>query len=310
MEWPDIAREVARHDAVLAIVNRRADARELYRRLRAEQPRGLWHLSALMCAQHRSDAIAAIKASLIERREALARGSAAEPVRVISTQLVEAGVDMDFPVVFRAMAGLDSIAQAAGRCNREGRLEGVGNVHVFVPPTAPPPGLLRQAAQTCRVIWSRLGAHDDAFDVGLFNDYFRRLYGDGNRDAKDICGALKHGPEGDVRLRDAAEAFRLIDEQDGGTVLVRYRSPSAKEDIDALIGLLERKGPSRWLLRKLQRYSVTLYRRDLERLFRGGDVRPVAGLSDLYVQASDLLYDADLGANAEGAPGDPGALVT
>jgi CRISPR-associated endonuclease/helicase Cas3 len=308
-EWPDIASEIARHEAVLAIVNRRADARELYGLLHAEQPAGLWHLSALMCAQHRSDVIAAIKAALIGRQAALARGSAVEPVRVISTQLVEAGVDMDFPVVFRAMAGLDSIAQAAGRCNREGRLEEAGDVHVFVPPTAAPPGFLRQAAQTCRVVWSRLGRHDDAFDVALFNDYFRRLYADGNLDAKDTCGALKVGREGDVRFRDAAEAFKLIDEQDGGTVLVRYRSPGAKEDISALIGLLEKDGPSRWLLRKLQRYGVTLYRRDLERLLREGDVRPVAGLSDLYVQVSDLLYDSELGVNVDGAPGDPALLV-
>jgi CRISPR-associated endonuclease/helicase Cas3 len=309
-EWSDIAREIAQHDAVLAIVNRRADARELYRLLRAAEVGGLWHLSALMCAQHRSDAIAGIKAALLKRRQALASGRDQEPVRVVSTQLAEAGVDMDFPVVFRAMAGLDSIVQAAGRCNREGKLDGVGNVHIFVPPTGAPPGLLRHAEQTCRVVWSRVGDLDDAFDVGLFNDYFRRLYGDGNLDAKGICDALRVGPEGDVRFRDAAEAFRLIDEQDSGTVLVRYLSPNVKEDINALIGLLEREGPSRWLLRKLQRYSVTLYRRDLERLLRVGDVRPVAGLTDLYVQASDMLYDTKLGVNVESAPGDPGVLVT
>ena len=122
-EWRDIAHEIASHEAVLAIVNRRADARDLYRLLRAEDAEVTWHLSAQMCPQHRSDTIARIKAALDARRNALAAGIETKPLRVVSTQLVEAGVDMDFPAVYRAMAGLDSIAQAAGRCNREGRLE-------------------------------------------------------------------------------------------------------------------------------------------------------------------------------------------
>jgi len=308
-EWPDIASEIATHPAVLAIVNRRADARDLYRLLRAEHADGLWHLSALMCAEHRSDALAAIKNALLSHRQALDEGRKAVPVRVVSTQLVEAGVDMDFPVVFRALAGLDSIAQAAGRCNREGRLDGLGQVHVFVPPTSAPLGLLRQAEQTCRVIWNTLKETDDALDVGLFAGFFRRLYADGNLDRAGICDALRVGRDGDVRFRDVAEAFRLIDDKDAATVLVRYQSPNARESIDALIGMLERDGPSRWLMRKLQRYGVTLYRHDLDRLLAVGDVRPIAGLTGLYVQASDLLYDAALGVIADGAPGDPGMLI-
>src|SRR3546814_1746857 len=123
---------------VLRVVGRRTDARELHARM----PKGTRHLSALMCGAHRSVVIAEIRADLQSRRA----DPELPPVRVVSTQLIEAGVDLDFPVVYRALAGLDSIAQAAGRCNREGLLER-GQVHVFVPPKPAPPGLLRMAEQ-------------------------------------------------------------------------------------------------------------------------------------------------------------------
>ena len=310
--WTDIADDIARHDAVLGIVSRRADARELFRLVRGHEPEGCWHLSALMCAQHRSDVIAQIKAALQQRRDA---GATAPPVRVISTQIVEAGVDLDFPVVYRALAGLDSIFQAAGRCNREGRLPAPGDVHVFVPVTQPPPGLLRQARDTCRAIW-----HDrprDPFALDLFERYFRRLHHDApSLDTKGICDALQlqaDGREGTlaVRFRDAADNFRLIDDQDSATVLVRYRSPSAREDIDQLIGLLERDGPSRWLMRKLQRYGVTVYRYHLDKLLVAGDIHEIASCPGLFVQTQgwEGFYDPLLGANVDGAPGDPGAFV-
>jgi CRISPR-associated endonuclease/helicase Cas3 len=309
--WKDIADDIARNDAVLGIVSRRADARELFRLVRGQEPEGCWHLSALMCAQHRSDVIAQIKAALMQRRNV---GASAPPVRVISTQIVEAGVDLDFPVVFRALAGLDSIFQAAGRCNREGLLDR-GDVHVFVPPTQAPPGLLRQARDTCRLIWH--DRPDNPFALELFDHYFRRLLHDvKSLDAKAICDALKlqaDNREGTlaVRFRDAADSFRLIDDQDSATVLVRYRSPSAREDIDALIGRLERDGPSRWLMRKLQRYGVTVYRHHLDALLVKGDITEIPSCPGLFVQREGWagFYDASLGANVDGAPGDPAALV-
>ena len=305
-EWPDIAQDIARHDAVLAIVNRRADARELHRLLKTHDAAGLWHLSALMCPQHRSDTIGRIKAALATRREALAQGTPAMPVRVASTQLVEAGVDMSFPVVFRALAGLDSIAQAGGRCNREGELDGLGDVHVFVPPTEPPPGLLRQARDTCRKVWHRI--EGDPLELSLFPAYFRQLYGDANLDARGICEMLRVGRDGDVRFRDAADAFHLIDDEEAATVIVRYPVGDSHA-IDQWIAMLERDGPERWLMRKLQRYGVSIYRYDIDRLLAQGDIRELGGFPGLYVQVADTFYDPVLGANVDGAPGDPAALV-
>jgi len=309
--WEQLAPQIAGHDAVLAVVGRRADARELYMRVKAEDRTGLWHLSGLMCAQHRSDTIADIKQALVARRQALAAGQNPAPIRVISTQLVEAGVDIDFPVVYRALAGLDSIAQAAGRCNREGRLA-KGEVHVFVPPKSAPPGLLRMAEQATRILWEALPPEADPMGVERFADFFRRLYGDADLDAKDVCNLLRVGQIGDVNFRSAAERFRLIDEAEGATVFVRYKRNADDDAIDVLLNTLKKEGPQRWLLRKLQRYGVSIYQRDLQRLEGLGDIEPLGGdFPGLYVQSfgNDVLYDRVLGINVDGAPGDPGSLV-
>jgi CRISPR-associated endonuclease/helicase Cas3 len=311
--WTDTAAQVAQHEAVLAIVGRRADAKTLYDELRREAgAEGLWHLSALMCPQHRSEVIADIKAALQQRHETLSRSERARPVRVVSTQLVEAGVDLDFPVVYRALAGLDSIAQAAGRCNREGRFA-MGDVHVFVPPKPPPPGLLRNAAQACTAVWDGLTPEDDPLALERMGRYFGRLFADAHSlDAKGICDALKLQIDKQdqalaVRFRDASDAFRLIDEKDSATVFVRWHSERCRDNVDMLIHTLKRDGPERWLMRKLQRYGVTIYQHDLKRLLAAGDVREVG--PGLYAQAdSDVFYDPVLGARLDGAPGDPAAF--
>lgn len=313
--WPDLADEIAGHDAVLAIVSRRADARELYTHVKQRANEGCWHLSALMCAQHRSDAIAGIKSALDDRRRAAVEGREATAVRVVSTQLVECGVDLDLPVVYRAFAGLDAVAQAAGRCNREGRLAGRGDVHVFVPPTEPPPGLLRQARDICKLVWR--DRPEQVFALPLFDRYFRRLYHDApSLDGKHICELLRLQIDAKalslpVRFKDAADAFKLIDDKDAATVLVRYQSPHATEDINTLIDVLERDGPSRWLMRKLQRYGVTIYQHQVRRLTDAGDIREVPACPGLYVQkeAWGGFYDPIMGARVDSAPGDPAAYV-
>ena len=318
LDWASLAPKIAAHDAVLTIVSRRADTAELFRAVRHTErehdlpaQNGLWHLSGLMCARHRRDTIATIKSALAARREALARGEIALPVRVVSTQLVEAGVDIDFPVVYRALAGLDSIAQAAGRCNREGRLE-CGEVHVFIPPKQAPQGLLRMAETATRTLWNALPDNADPLAVEHFSAYFRQLYGDATLDRHDICPLLRVGPCGEVNFRTVAERFKLIDEQDGATVFVRYRRNAADTEIDDLLALLQKEGLQRWLLRKLQAYGVGVYRQDLDRLLRTRDVIPLGGdFPGIYIQSpnNDQLYDRVLGLNVAGAPGDPGDLI-
>jgi CRISPR-associated endonuclease/helicase Cas3 len=270
--WPEIAAALRDHVSVLCVVNSRKDCRELHRLM----PAGTIHLSALMCGQHRSEVIARIRRML----------RAGEPVRAVSTQLVEAGVDLDFPVVYRALAGLDSIAQAAGRCNREGRLPR-GQVVVFAPPGSPPPGILRNAAQAAVSLLSE--ARADPLSHELYPRYFASLYSRVDLDKHGIVGLLTQGAgQAEIAFRTAAERFRLIDDSLHQTVLVQYG-----EAADGLLRILRAQGPQRWLMRKLQRYTVNLPRRQFEALLRAGDVTEI--YRGFYAQASAGLYDPVIG---------------
>ena len=272
--WEELAEELARLPSVLCIVNRRDNCRLLW----SLMPKGTFHLSALMCGAHRSRRIAEIKARL----------DAGRPTRVVSTQLVEAGVDLDFPAVYRAVAGLDSIAQAAGRCNREGLLE-KGALTVFTPPSRPPVGVLRQAAE----IGARLlnEARTDPLTPQRFTSFFRELYwlqGEERLDARNILGDLKPDNEFRFSFRTAAANFKLIDDTHQAPVIVSYGEEGAK-----LAEQLTRLGPERWLLRKLQRYVVNLPRYLHQRLCAEGAIREIH--AGIFVQGHGALYDDNLG---------------
>ncbi len=272
--WEELAQRLEREPTALCIVNARAQARSLAALL----PRAV-HLSAAMCAQHRSEVIAEIKARL----------KRSGPTLVISTTLVECGVDFSFPVVFRALAGLDSIAQAAGRCNREGELlPALGRVQVFVPPEPPPPGHLRQAAECARRVLAARPA--DPLAPKLFTEYFRELYWLKGKDLdkKGILGLLKDG-----KFRTAAHEFQMI-EGDGPPVLAAYGKGAE------LIAKLRQDGPSRELLRRLQRFAVTVPARFSLAWLGQGLVEELAG--GHLAQSAPGLYDPRFGlGGAEGA---------
>ncbi len=276
--WEALAAELQIYPRALCIVDRRDDARTL----RGLLPAGTVHLSGLMCGQHRAEVIATIKRRL----------NADEPILVVSTQLVEAGVDLDFPVVYRALAGLDSIAQAAGRCNREGRLFSLGRVVVFVPPTEPPAGHLRQARDAGRQLLLR--GTPDPLAPELFAEYFQSLYwrkGAEGLDRQDITTLLKNNQRLEFSFRTAAERFQLIPETQA-PVIVRYG------DSERLLARLARPGDAvdRKTLRQLQRYVVNIPRRIHQRLLTEGAIeerRP-----GVYVQVAPL-YDPDIGLRVE-----------
>ena len=279
-EWEDIKRELIKYDQVLCIVNSRKDCRDLH----SIMPEGTVHLSALMCGEERSVVISKIK-------EKLRKG---EPIRVISTQLVEAGVDIDFPVVYRALAGFDSIAQAAGRCNRENKLAQLGKkgkVVVFMPPRPAPPGLLRKGEYACKEILRTNPVTE--LSPELYKRYFQQFYARLNEiDKPNFYERLvKDALSFEFQFRTFAENFHLIEENQQA-IIVWYENPINKSNSYQLIDLLRKNGPDRAITRKLQRFTVNVPFRFHEYLRNRGYVEEVAGY---WVQNISGLYKSGLG---------------
>lgn len=315
LSWPEdlsasealaaVAERMAAQESALAIVNTRADAAQLLAAVDAAAPgdaRAL-HLSAAMCGQHRADVIAEIRVRLQARRAGDTR-----PLRVVSTQLVEAGVDVDFPAVFRALAGLDSIAQAAGRCNREGRLgPGGGRVHVFVRPV---PGVLRALARAADATRAVLGDDRPAsLAPALFERYFEHWYGlFASMDEHGVVDMLRNRPQFDFLFESAARAYRLVGDENQCSVVVPYGpvdGDTARRD-DAVTALQAGRA-ERWQLRALQRYVVQAPARDVMRWQSRGDaIEPMPGW---YVLRDATQYDPRRGLLREGAVLDTHSLV-
>jgi len=248
-----------------------------------------------MCGEHRSEVIDQIKKDLAANRS----------IRVVSTQLVEAGVDLDFPVVYRAMAGLDSIAQAAGRCNREGRLA-QGRMVVFAPPGQAPVGLLRKGEDAARSLLRTRPELARSLSPEAFKTYFEMFYSKVNTfDAQDIQRLLDGNNNGEMKFeyqfRTAAQRFRLIDEAGKPVVVWYQRGPF---DSQALIEELRRFGPHRKLMRRLQRCTVNVPERTWKELQNQGDILELNGPDGqglgLYAQAVPGLYDDVFGLRLEG----------
>lgn len=266
-------------ESFLCIVNTRPHAARIFDRLRqkTKESAGLFHLSTYLCGQHRSELIAEIRGRL----------SRDEPCRVVSTQLIEAGVDVDFPVVYRALSGIDSIAQAAGRCNREGK-RSRGVVYVFEPLEVRLRGYLASVAATAGEVAPNF---DDLLDPDAVNQYFELHYwkqtGENRWDARQVMDCFPTPvQEFAYNFRTAAERFRMIDDA-AKNVFVPYRSKAKR-----LIKKLRREGPSRWLLRRLQRYSVGVYEHIYAKML-GSDIEELPGGYAVLINPDG--YDKQLG---------------
>jgi CRISPR-associated endonuclease/helicase Cas3 len=293
--WAQIADEVYEHKQVVCVVNTRKQAfalwNELHGKLAENECRGLFHLSSALCAEHRFEIIGAIhnphEGSV---RWRLLNGL---PCRVVSTQLVEAGVDLDFPLLYRALAPLDSIVQAAGRCNRENRLQELGRVVVFrTEDDSLPPGIYKLATEQTANMMSNLSEEQLATDPLLFADYFNRIYGMAATDYQRSGETTIQQDRQDLNFRSVAQKVKVIDDT-GVSVIVPYGK--SIEIVEEIRGRQTQKGVPRFNrddLRRLQRFMVNIRRNDFLTLQTMGQIQELLPNISLYVLNEGSYRDA------------------
>lgn len=272
-----LAERINAQPQALCIVNTRKHARGLFEMVEDE---GRFHLSTLMCPAHRKGTVAKIKQRLQDK----------QPCRVVSTQIMEAGIDVDFPVGYRSISGLDSIIQAAGRVNREGRAAR-GTLFVFEPDSEfvkRTPAYIAQGADVARKI---LRDFEDPVSLQAIQAYFSEMYGLHDEKAFDSKHILEYFDKGvremNFDFKSAAENFKLI-ENAVVPVIIPYDDQARK-----WIELLGRSPFPRTFLRKLQPYTVSIYEQEFEAL-------QSSAMVDIYCDAYAVLnengsYDSQVG---------------
>ncbi len=276
--WAEMGERLNQQEQVLCIVNSRKNADTLFRYLQGE---GSFHLSTLMYPEHR-------RRILKEIRERLKEG---RTCKVVATSLIEAGVDVDFPAVYREEAGLDSILQAAGRCNREGKRPAKESiVTIFQAETAPPP-MFRISIGAAKIA---MELYEDLAEEGAIQAYFRELLELKGEEEQDKKGILKGFERGTFPFKSTAEQFHLI-ETDAKTLYIP-RGEGKK-----LVERLRYGERSKKLFRELGQYSVSVYPQHLKALCEAGDVMPldqeimVLTNLNLYTEKTGLSLEADFG---------------
>lgn len=276
-----LCQELAAQEQVLCIVNTRKSAQQIFGRL---SEAGSFHLSTLMYPAHR-------KKILAEVRDRLAGG---QSCRLVSTSLIEAGVDVDFPAVYREMAGLDSIAQAAGRCNREGKRPAESSVVTYFEGENPPPVLQRINIGAAREALSGGRSPGDPETIRRYFMAWRSLRGN-QLDKSKAVEYLRNGIRGCMLpFETVAKNFHFIDQAtctvyiplgEGEQLCRKLREGTAgKEDY-----------------RRAGQYGVSVYEQHYRSLLNAGDIQPVGNNSavlinlELYDRRTGLSLQADSG---------------
>lgn len=278
LTWDHLAEQLRQHDQVLCIVNTRKAAQAIYGRLDKD---GTFHLSTFMCPAHRKRQLAEIRRRLKDGR----------PCRVVSTSLIEAGVDVDFPVVFRELAGLDSVLQAAGRCNREGKRPAEKSIVTVFEGEEKPPPLFATAIGTGKNVMDR---YENFTSPEAVHAYFQMLLNLRGEQAQDVQQILPLIRSEFVPFRTVAERFHLIDTATRTIYIPIEQGASLVEQLRSGVH-------SRNLYRKLGQYSVSVYEKHFAALAEAGnldvleDGTAVLQTMRLYSDETGLALAADCG---------------
>lgn len=280
LSWMDLAARLQQQEQVLCVVNTRRAAREVFHQLSGP---GNFHLSTLMYPAHRRRILDEIRRRL---RDGL-------PCRVVSTSLIEAGVDVDFPAVYRELSGLDSILQAAGRCNREGKRPPEDSIVTIFQGEDPPPRLFETSIGAGKIV---LDHCQDVSSRAAIHTYFSTLLDLKGAEAQDAHHILPLMESEFFPFRTVAERFHLI-ESPTTTVYLPL------EEGAGLVELLRSGQYSRTLYRRLGQYGVSVYPQHLAALEQAGALEHLEDGSvvlrdiGLYTQTTGLTLEPS-GGNA------------
>ena len=243
--------------AALAIVHLKRDAKELYEELKNRtNPQDVFYLTTNLCPHHRMMRIRELTDRISAHRKAPENVS----VYCASTQLVECGCDLDFPFVYRALAGLDSLAQAVGRCNRHG-LHETGEVHFYRAESDPFDPHLARCLDVTEALLMHYGGEIDFNDPKVFETYFMKLYSGSDLDAKGLIVETA-----ELNFDTIAKKFRIIETGFQIPVVIPY-DEIARGRLGEIRNRLEfNRAISKTLLRSLQPYTINLFPQEAERL--------------------------------------------
>lgn len=295
--WDKLASDLAEPKQSLCIVNVRNDAFSLWEKLRRavseDDKSSVFHLSSAMCAEHRLDILGADRDPLPGTIRYRLRHQ--QPCRLVSTQLIEAGVDVDFPAVWRALGPLDSIVQAAGRCNRENNLcdaDGnptLGEVIVFRPEDNKlPPGIYKTATDLTATLLAGNDANALSTDHTLFEHYFDQLH-----QLVPVDSDIQN-ERGKLHFRKVADKARVIKDETQAVIVPYGKGIDLIEAIQTRTATKDRPRFDRTDMRKLQRFMVNLRSNDFKRLLAQRAITQLLPNLNIYVLGGGW-YHPELG---------------